>query len=213
MPAEVLASPRGVDRRDQALLAVPDELRVPIEPRQRAARGHRHVALAAFADGRCASVLEGARQLDKVGGVLAGGEIAVALAEMSGIQRGVEPEECHPGTGLARLRRHADPELQGGVHRHADQDQAGPRQRLRRELVDGDVLRGGSESCPLQGGDRRRRRHGLASELVARNDENLAGPAHASAFCGRRLVVRRELRAFAKEELLGLIEEHLVRLL
>src|SRR5439155_8292870 len=54
---------------------------------------------------------------------------------------------------------------------------------------------------------------GLASELVAGNDEDLARPAHASAFCGRRLVVRREMRAFAEEEFLGLIEEHLVRLL
>src|SRR5207237_3314824 len=105
MPAEMLASTRGVDRCDQALLAVPDELRVPIEDRQRSARGHRHVALVVFADGRCASVFQGARQLDEVGGILAGGEIAVSLAEMSGIERGVQPEECYPGTGLARLRR------------------------------------------------------------------------------------------------------------
>jgi len=55
--------------------------------------------------------------------------------------------------------------------------------------------------------------HRLAAELVAGNDEDLALSAHASALGGGRLVVRRELRAFAEEELLGLIEEHLVRLL
>src|SRR3954471_21289209 len=38
------------------------------------------------------------------------------------------------------------------------------------------------------------------------------GPRN-SALRGGRLVVRRQLRPFAKEELLGLIEEHLVRLL
>ena len=213
VPAEVLASPGSVDRRDEALLAVPGKLRVPIEARQRSARGHGHVALAAFADRRRTSLFEGARQLDQLGGILAGDEVAMALAEVSGIERGVQPEERHARAGLARLLRHADAELQSGVHGNADQDQAGPRQRLRREPVDGDVLGGGSETCALQGADRGRGRHRLAAELVAGNDEDLALSAHASALGGGRLVVRRELRAFAEEELLGLIEEHLVRLL
>jgi hypothetical protein len=110
-----------------------------------------------------------------------------ALAEdVLGVERGVEAEEADVRAWilLADLSSGPDSDPERGVHGHRDRDELRASHLRCVEALDRDVLGVGSEPCALEGGQRAGDGDGLVPQLVARDEEDFARPAHGTYFEG-----------------------------
>ena len=189
--AVMLAAATGLDVAGQLEAAVSTlEVRVLLEAPKERARWGREVELREDRSRRSARPdrsairggLEMAGQLDeRVFHFAAHDGVRAVSQEMLGIQRRVQAVEADVGRRifLAHARGDPDAEAQRRVHRHGDRDEARAANALGIEGLDGHVEHGWPIAGALEEG--RRPRHGqrLVAQLVAADEEDRAGLAHA----------------------------------
>ena len=183
MAAEVQAAARRFRVAGEPLAARLREARVALRRRQPAAARDREVELLERGRARpgtqerrkIAAALDGARERHEVLLALAGEQGDRARrAQGSIVERCVQSVKREQGrrVELAHARGGPQRELEGGVHRHREDDEARGADALRVERLHCHVERGGRVSCALEKRLRPGDAGGLVTELVSRDEED-----------------------------------------
>ena len=157
-------------------------MRVLLQRRQRGARRQGEVELGEAHARRTRRIIEPARERDERVLELAGEDrVGMPLAqEVLGVQRGVVAVEADVRGGIrgAHARRGGDAHAQRRVHGHRHGHQSRAPDLVRVEGLDGQVHHGGPVARALEKRRRPRHRKRLMPELVAGDEQDLAGTGH-----------------------------------
>ncbi len=123
----------------------------------------------------------GLGELDERPFVLAADHVigAALPEEVRRVESRIEPgvDEHRFAVHRPHLASHLDPDPEGGVHGHRNHDQLRPRHQLSIQPFDREVAAGRRETRAPEKGSRGSEPERRVSELVTRDEENVAGAA------------------------------------